>query len=142
MSEPLVERALRESRWIVAGMAVSVAVVTAAALRIDAVASPVLWPVSTTALFGILSPVLGYRLYGWVRERAAAAGLAEKCRAFVRAHALALGLSEGCALLGLVAFVLSRHPAALLGVATHAVLCGALWPGRERLEGYLGDAAR
>ena len=97
---------------------------------------------SVAALAGLVSPLIGFRLFAWLRERVPpGASHAERCSAFQRATLLALGVGEGTALFGLAAYWLSARPGALIGVVTLVILAGALWPTPERLESFL-EAAR
>jgi len=90
------------------------------------------------ALLGLVSPVVGYRLYLWVRERAARpASRAERCGAFVRANLVAMAVTEGAALFGIVAYLLSGRLFPLVGVLTHVLLAGAIWPSAEKLDLFL-----
>ena len=96
---------------------------------------------SLAALAGLVSPVIGYRLYAWLRERVPpGASHAVRCAGFLRATALSLAVGGTVALFGIVAYGLSSVFAALIGVVTHMILVGAVWPTPERLETFL-DAA-
>jgi hypothetical protein len=90
------------------------------------------------ALLGLISPVIGYRLYLWSRERVPAGEKTEaRCDRFLRATILALAVTEGVALFGVVAFMVGGGPFALVGVLTHLLLTGALWPSDEKLARFL-----
>lgn len=142
MSRP--ETALHHARLVFVAATASVVALLAVAGWIEppGKALGLAFPVS---LIGLISPVIGYRLYLLQRERIpAAAGPAERCRAFLRAGILALAVTEGVALLGVIGYALSGTLSALSGVLTHVLLVGALWPTRERLESFLEieDATR
>lgn len=97
---------------------------------------------SLAALTGLVSPVIGYRLYAWLRERIpAGASHAARCAGFLRATELALAVGAGIALFGIVAYCLSAVFAALIGVVTHMILVGAVWPTPERLETFFHVAS-
>lgn len=90
-------------------------------------------------LLGLIGPVAGYRVYQALRGRIPPdRGARERRHAFQAATLLALGITEGIALLSIVAFWLSGKPIALVGLATHAILAGAVWPSEQRLQGFLG----
>jgi dolichol kinase len=98
--------------------------------------------VAPAALAGLVSPVIGYRIYSSIRDRRRTDGSrASRGAAFLRATLIALALSEGIALLGIVVFLLSGAIAALTGVLTHVLLAGAVWPTVERLDLFLGRPA-
>jgi hypothetical protein len=93
-------------------------------------------------LLGIVSPVIGYRLLAMFEERVpAGAGLERGCQAFLRATLLAAGAGEGIALLGVVAWMLSGRLTALIGLVTHVILVGAIWPSAARLDRFIGGAS-
>jgi len=94
----------------------------------DGGAARVMVPLS--ALFGLVSPVLGYRLYLLIRERPAPAA-AERFRT---ATILGLAVTEGAAFSGLIAYLLSGRYETLIGLVTHILLAGAIWPSDERLR--------
>ncbi len=94
------------------------------------------------ALFGVVSPVIGYRLYHSIRDRLAPdASYDERCRAFIQANLVALAVTEAAAFLGIVAYMLSREPWGLLGLLMHVLLAAAIWPSAERFHGFT-DTAR
>ena len=88
-------------------------------------------------LIGIVAPVIGYRLYLYLGETSVRP-LGER---FVVATSAALGITAGAAALGILAFFVSNRPAALIGLVTHVLLAGALWPSSERLESFDREAA-
>jgi hypothetical protein len=90
------------------------------------------------ALAGLVSPVIGYRLYFLVGSRTAPdADIEARCGAFQAATVIALAVTDGAALLGIVTYMLSSDLAAMTGVVTHVLLTGAIWPTRVRLESFL-----
>jgi len=96
---------------------------------------------SVAALSGLVSPLIGFRLFAWLRERVPPdSSHSARCSAFLRATLLALGVGEGVALFGIVAYWLDAGPGALIGVVTLVILVGALWPGPERLQTFLEAA--
>lgn len=128
---------LRQARLIAGALAAGVLLLTALSgvVRI----SPSLPAIaSLAALLGIVSPLVGFRLYAWLREREPArASHAVRCATFLRATILALVVTEGVAMFGIVAYWLTSEPQALIGVVTHIILVGAVWPTPERLESFL-----
>lgn len=97
--------------------------------------------VAPAALAGVVSPVIGYRLYHWLQERGRTSATVEaRCAAYLRATVVAVAVTEGVALFGVVAYLLSGEIAALIGVVTHVVLAGALWPTPEKLTSFTSGA--
>lgn len=92
------------------------------------------------ALFGLVAPAVGYRVYHTMRERNPRdEPLRVRCQAFLRAIIVPLAITEGAALLGLVVYMLSRDLVALTGSLTHVLLTGAVWPSRTRLDLFVGN---
>jgi len=92
-------------------------------------------------LAGIVSPLIGYRLYSWLRERVpGSAGPAQRRAAFLRATLLSLSVTDVTAAFGLVVYLFTEAPSTLIGVASHVILTGAVWPTEERLESFLRGA--
>jgi hypothetical protein len=129
--------AVAQARIIAAALAAGVLVLAAISgvVRLP----PSLFSLATPAgLCGLVSLVIGYRLYAWLRERVpSGASHRQRCAAFVRATIVALAVTESTALFGVIVFWLSGEPIALIGVATHIILAGALWPGPERLRAFV-----
>jgi hypothetical protein len=99
--------------------------------------------VGPAALLGLVSPVIGYRLYLLLRDRIPSeADVEARCRSFVSAGLVALAVTDGIALLGLVAYFVSGQPYSLVGVATHVLLAGAIWPSPERLQAFVEGPER
>jgi len=125
------------ARLVAGGLAAGVLILTVLA---GLVASPVRleWLAPPAALLGLVSPVIGYRLYALLAERVSPTEDAGARRgAFLRATVVALSVADGVAVFGIVAFALSGKPMALIGVLTHVILTGAIWPSEERLETFL-----
>ena len=129
--------ALRQARLVAVALVAGILLLTAfsgivrISPRMPAIAS-------LAALLGIISPLIGYRLYAWLRERDRPGSSHEiRCQTFVSAAVLALAVTEGVALFGVIAYWLTSEPQALIGVVTHVILVGALWPTPERLENFL-----
>jgi len=128
MEDEGAERALRSARTAAAILVAApvVLVAVAAAVPLEPSAPSLATP---AVLAGLLAPALGFHLYRRMQE----AGTGR----FVRATIVSLACTEAGATLGVVAFLLSREPLALVGVAMHVLLAGAIWPSRERLESFL-----
>ena len=93
-------------------------------------------------LLGLVSPVIGYKLYSTRRDGIAPqADLSARCRSFVMATVLAMAVTEGAAFVGILVFMLSGEWTALAGVLTHVLLAGAIWPSADRLQPFLGTTA-
>jgi len=90
------------------------------------------------ALFGLIAPVLGYRIYLHLRDSVPAGESVDVvCGLYLRATVFALGITEAAALLGVVAFMLGGGAFALVGLPMHLLLTGALWPSDEKLARFL-----
>jgi uncharacterized membrane protein len=95
------------------------------------------------AVVGAASPVVAFRLYHLLRERITPTATdAVRRETYLRANVLAFAITEGAALFGVIVFALTDAPLALIGVAMHVLLAGALWPTEEKLAGFVGDAGR
>lgn len=134
-------QALKQARRFAGALAAGVLVLAGASGFVGA--RPVFPSLgAAAALAGLISPVIGYRLYAWLRERyPAEASHVERCAGFVRATLLSLAVSESVALFGIFAYWFSAALPALIGVVTHVILVGAVWPTDERLEAFLDGAA-
>jgi hypothetical protein len=122
---------------VVAAMTAGVLLLTVISGFLD-VASGLEFIVAPAVLLGLLSPVVGYRLYCRMRERLPReADDAYRCRRFLAATIIAAGISESIAILGIAAFLLSGSFAGLVGVVTHVILVGAIWPSQEKLAAFL-----
>lgn len=90
------------------------------------------------AIIGVVSPVIGYRAYHYLRERIPPeAATQRRTQTFLRANIVALGVTEGAALVGVVVHALTGSLLALLGVGMHVLLAGAIWPSSEKLEAFV-----
>lgn len=134
-----VARTLQVTRSAAAGLAFSTLLLAALSgfLPIEHVAG-VVFLAGPVALAGLVSPVVGYRLFLWRRERLdASADPDVRCAGYMQATILSLSITEGIALLGIVVFLLTGRAFPLVGVVTHTLLTGAIWPSRERVEAWL-----
>ena len=133
------QQALTTARLIAAGLTGGVLLLVAAA-GIFEVKANLQVLVAPAALLGLVAPVFGYRLYEMLRERVPGdASRTDRSAAFLRATIAALSVTEGIAFFGVVAYLLSQRFFALVGVLTHVILTGALWPSEQRLERFLGS---
>ena len=132
---------LAQARVVVLAMAVAPLLLAAIGEWL-AISGRVEFLVAPAALLGIVSPVIGYRLFMMQAERVpAGACVAQGCRAFLKAILVAMAVSEGIALFGLVAWLTSGRLIALIGIVTHMILVGAIWPAEARLERFIGEGA-
>ena len=128
---------LKRTRLLATAMAAGVLLLTAVSgvVSIPPVTRALAAP---AALLGIVSPLLGFRLFAWLRERAATeTSHATHCAAFLRATLLALSVTEAAAIFGVISFWMSGRIESLIGVVMHVILSGALWPTPEKLEAFL-----
>ncbi len=96
--------------------------------------------VAPAALLGLISPIIGYRLYVRMRDRIPVdADDNFRRQRFLMATVLAAAITESVALFGVLAFMLSSGFAGLIGVVTHVILVGAIWPTWERLATFMPD---
>ena len=136
--EALKRATLLRSSLVVGAITVGVLTmaIVAAFIRIS---SEMRYLMPPAALLGIVSPVIGYRIYlGLKRRMPRDAGPEQRCQRFLMATIIAMAVTEGIALFGVVAFMLSGAPACLIGVLTHVILAAAIWPTPERLELFIG----
>ena len=124
------------ARAMAAALAAAVLLLTAVSgalpspRSLDSLAAP-------AALTGLVSLLIGFRLYHWLRERIPAGASDEARQAtFLQATIIALAVTEAVALFGVVVYWFSGDPFALVGVVTHVILVGAVWPTPERLETF------
>lgn len=129
------EKTLRSVRLVAALIGASPVVLAAAVAGIGGVPSTdaLVFP---AVLAGLIALPVAWRLYAAL-QGGAVAGEEARCRRFLVATACALAVTECAAIFGIVAFMLSRQGAALVGVATHVILAGAIWPTEARLESFL-----
>jgi hypothetical protein len=135
--DELIQSALARARFLATGLSAGLLALLAISRLIDrsSSASGLAAPV---ALAGIISPVVAYRLYAWVQSSLRPeAGLRERCGAFLKANIIAFSVTAGVGLCGVVVFVFSGSIQALIGVVTHVIVAGALWPIPERMDRFL-----
>jgi hypothetical protein len=97
--------------------------------------------IAPAGIVGIVSPAIGYRLFHWFGERLPqGAGDTEREASFLRASVLAVSVTEGSALLGIVTFAMTGALTAMIGVVSHMILTGALWPTEDRLEFFVAQS--
>jgi hypothetical protein len=138
-SEPDREGVLARARLLAALLALSPLIVLGAvALLPQPGESRAL--VLPAGLLGLVAPALGWRLQVRLRE-GVRGGAAAGRRAYLRSLVAGLAVTEATALLGVLAWHLSREPAALLGVLLHLLLVSAMWPTEDRLERAEEDAS-
>jgi hypothetical protein len=90
--------------------------------------------VGPAALAGIVAPALAHHLHARALSRVAPdSDAGARRRAFVRAHVLSASITEAAALFGIVVHALTGQWLPMIGVVTHVLLAGALWPTAERL---------
>jgi len=131
------EAAVQAAKWAAAGMSASLLVLAAMTELFDpSPRAPFL--AIPAGLLGIVSVVIGHRVYEWMRSRLEkGASQAEASRTFFVATVAALGVTEAAGLFGLVAYLLSGHVGALTGLLTHVILAGAIWPSSDRYEAFV-----
>lgn len=129
------EKTLRSARLVAAMIAMNPVVFTAAVAALGGTpsSSVLVFPAMLVGLFAL---AVAWRVYVALGA-GGASGEEGRCRRFVMATVLAMAVTECAALFGIVAFMLSREWAALAGVATHVILCGAIWPTEARLDSFL-----
>lgn len=135
-----IEGTLRRTRRVAGALALGPLVLAGVAgflplepqARLAFLAAPV-------ALVGLVSPVIGHRLFLGRGQRLPPDREA-RCASYTQATILALAVTEGIALLGIVTHVLTGRLFPLVGLLSHTLLAGALWPSREKLEGWLGHS--
>lgn len=137
MKDELQKKTIATAGIVVAALTAGVLLITVVAGFVDISAGlDVL--VAPAALLGLISPIAAYRLFLRMRERLPAdAGDEFRCHRFLVATIAAVAITESIALFGVVAFMLSGGFAGLIGVVTHVILVGAIWPTRERLDTFL-----
>ena len=86
---------LSRSRIVAAALVGTVLALAAIATQVEPTGA-VRFLVAPAGLLGLVSPVMGYRLYLMIRERVpAGTDAAAGCNAYLRALVVALGLTEG-----------------------------------------------
>jgi hypothetical protein len=125
---------------IVAGLLAVVPVVLAGASTAVDLRAPVGPLALPAALGGAIAPVVAYRLFTMLRSRVPAdADIALRGERYLSGLVVALGVTEATALGGVLIAEFTGEPLALLGLATHVLTAGALWPSDERVRGYHGE---
>ena len=132
-----VDSSVTVARTIVAGLVGSVLLLALlSALYDPAIGFDVL--TAPAALLGLVSPVLGFRIHTTrEQEIPAAADSLERRARYLRAIVYPLAVTQGGAMFGVVSFWLGGGVFSLVGVLTHLLLAGALWPSPERLTRFL-----
>jgi hypothetical protein len=131
------EGAVRTAQYIVGGLTLGVLAFAAFSGWLPK-GSALRFLVFPAGLLGIVSPVVGYRLYHLMLERIPPrAGADERRAVFVRANVLAMGVTEAVAFFGVLVYGVTGEWVALTGLVTHVLLAGAVWPSPERLELFL-----
>jgi len=131
------ESTLTRTRLVLGALTAGLLILTALSglIRLPARTAVLVGPAS---LLGIVSPVIGLRLYVWIRSRIPrAAGRSARLAAFYKANVTALGVTDAIGTLGLLGFLLSGQIVCLFGVLSHVLLAGALWPTQERMDRFL-----
>ena len=131
---PDAEGILAATRGVAAMLAATpFALLSAALLAPPPAPSRVL--VAPAALAGLVALAAGNRWYRGILDRIAqGARPADRAAALRKATIAGLACTEAASLLGVIAFHISREPFALVGLAAHLILAGALWPTRARYE--------
>jgi len=132
---------LNTSRMLVGGMTVGLLAIAGASRLIQPTGGLRLL-VGPAGLLGLVSLVIGYRLYCLLKSRVPPdADTAVRCGVYLRANILAMAVTEGVGLLGVIVHADTGEWPALIGVVTHVILAGAIWPSREGLELFLNPGA-
>jgi hypothetical protein len=93
------------------------------------------------ALAGLVAPAIAFHLYRRLQEKAGEEpDPGRRASRFVTATVLSLAVTEAAAIFGTVAFLLSSRSIALIGVVLHVLLCGAIWPSRDRMDSFVAGA--
>jgi hypothetical protein len=92
------------------------------------------------AIAGAVAPVVALRLFGWLRSRVpSAAPLETRGELYMSALLVAVGVTEAAAFAGVLIAEFTGEPFAMLGLATHVVLVGVVWPNDERFAAFHGE---
>ena len=84
-------------------------------------------------VLGLVAPAVAWRVQARIRE-GARGGAAGGRRAYLRSLTVGLAITEAAASVGVVVWLLTRQPQALIGLPLHLVMAGALWPSEERMQ--------
>ena len=92
------------------------------------------------AIAGAIAPVVALRLFGWLRSRVPdGAPLETRGELYMSALLVAVGITEAAAFAGVLIAEFTGEPFAMLGLATHVVLVGVVWPNHERFAAFHGE---
>ena len=92
------------------------------------------------ALAGAVAPVVALRLLARLRSSVPAGTTLElRGERYLTALLVAVGVTEAASLAGVLIAEFTAEPLALLGLATHVLLVGVLWPTDERFAAFHGD---
>jgi hypothetical protein len=131
------ERILRTTRAIVAAQLIGPFLLAAAATALPREPS-VTFLGFPTFLLGLAAPAIAVRLYRKMQESLTKeTTLKRRLEKFRLATLSAIGCTEGAALLGIAVFHLTRDAFALVALAMHVFLTGAIWPSARRLDSFL-----
>ena len=136
MNDPILV-AVRTTRLMAVALAVGPVMVLALVTVFEPSSALGLLQIPAGAL-GLILPVVAYRLFLYRKSRLdPQRSEAERCSGYVSGFIVAAAVSEGAALVGSVTYVLTRHPATLLGLAMHLVILGAIWPSEDRVHWFI-----
>jgi hypothetical protein len=139
MKNDLHGKTLATAGMVVAALTAGVLMITVVAGFVD-ISAGLDFLVAPAALLGLISPIAAYRMYLRMRDRLPADADDEfRCHRFLVATVSAAAITESIAIFGVLAFMLGGGFAGLIGVVTHVILVGAIWPSRERLATFLPD---
>ena len=130
------DSAITRARFLIVGLLIGPLVLLAIVLAIRGEAKSDFLDMPAM-LAGLFALPIAWRLHATLLERGKARRDAgARIEVFVRAIILAMAITEAAALFGIIAHLISRELAPLIGVAMHVMLGGVLWPSRERLDAY------
>ena len=92
------------------------------------------WVTMVAVVAGLLAPVWAYRRY--LEAALEADADLSALDQFDRATRRSWWVVAAAAGVGVAAWCYSAAPQALIGVATHVLMIGAIWPTHERFEGF------
>jgi hypothetical protein len=108
-----------------------------AAVDLRAQVGPLALP---AAIFGAIAPVVSLRQFGRLRSRVApGVPLETRGEHYLTALLVAVGITEAAAFAGVLISEFTGEPLAMLGLATHLVLVGVVWPNEERFAAFHGE---
>ena len=92
-------------------------------------------------LAGLVVLPAAWRVYLAMREGSSdVADVQTGCNRYSSAVLMALAMSEGVAFIGIVFYLMGAEIVSMLGVVTHVLLTGVLWPTAEKVHPFLGRA--